>query len=157
MTDREFIKFSIQKDKTHLLDKKAIEDTITIMYQDGEVTVEKGKFYLNDVYNTSLTLDEFVVAFRLLFMFKNSGVRNRSGNFETVKKKARRFQLDTKLSYEEMLDLGREYTKNYRFYSKYLVDANNFFYKQDKNKVEASWAKRILDEEKVMKENRKDF
>jgi hypothetical protein len=140
--EREIILKCIQENLFHLLDKEACEMTIGELLQEKVITIYKGNFYITGKEG-DLTLDSFVDEFCMLFSHKRIGVTGKGGAKSIVKPKAKRFKLETGITYEEMIVLAKKHIEDTP--PMFITSAKYFFYK-DKGKNAQSKAKDILDE-----------
>lgn len=158
MGNRELIKIAIENDLFHLLKKSACQVDLNAMLQTGEITYYGKKYYINKEVTNAMSLDEFLSNYTDLFSYTRTGVKGKSTDKKSITNKLRRFQLETGMSYEEILELTKYYTANYKQISGFLVMAKYFFYKQNRFKSEeTSWAKSIIEEWRAQEEQIKLF
>jgi hypothetical protein len=154
MTKTMMIKLAIEHKLFNLLNKQACQVTLNTLLQDREITINNGEFYLtNNVVNT-LDVEEFARLFDELFSFKRLGIRGKSGDKSKIKKDAIRFQLETGLTFLEILDLAKRYLASINDH-RYSCKSKYFFYKNSPRRVEHSYAKAFMEaeEDEVSEQN----
>lgn len=155
--EREIIRSCIANDLFYLLNIKECETFLNKMLIDGELTVHEGKFYVaKNGQPENLTLDDFVEEFRALFSSKRLGVAGKMGSKFTVRKKAKRFHIETGYTYEQILQVAKDYIHSVDN-KKFVCSADYFFYKQDAHKIEHSRALALFDEIELEQEEMEIF